>query len=79
MLIVKFDTDNAAFDGDNLAPECARILRQIADRIEQGNVGNFRTILDCNGNDVGRWKLETTDDDGHHPVHYASDDSLSRR
>lgn len=84
---MKFDTDNAAFTDsyeheDNVlacATECARILRKIAEQLEQGNVGNFRTIFDANGNDVGRWKLEMTEDNGHKIVHYRGDDNLNRK
>jgi hypothetical protein len=56
---VKFDTDNAAFEGLLLRQECARILRDIAVKVEDGEGGQFwETILDFNGNDVGRWKLQ---------------------
>lgn len=56
---VQMTTDNEAFDG-NMAPETARILREIAGRIERDGVdeeqgGTFTTIHDANGNDVGRW------------------------
>lgn len=59
MLIIKVDTGNSAFDGDGLQDETARILRDIADKIEtEGAVQyTYRTIFDLNGNDVGRWKL----------------------
>lgn len=50
-------TDNAAFDDGNKPAEVVRILRDIADRIEAGaEVPYFyQTILDINGNDVGRY------------------------
>jgi hypothetical protein len=53
MLIVKIDTDNDAFhDG-----EASRILRSIAEKVENGEAtGKYQTVLDINGNDVGRWK-----------------------
>lgn len=41
------------------APEIARILRAVADRIEErGAPWAFATILDVNGNDVGRYALK---------------------
>lgn len=52
---VAINTESAAFE-DDPAPELARILRHIAQRIEDGETGDmFQTILDENGNDVGRW------------------------
>jgi hypothetical protein len=54
-------TDNAAFDPDP-APELARILRAAAERIESGEyIGHYLTILDVNGNDVGRFALKNED------------------
>lgn len=63
---VKIDCGNAAFcdeagnvTNDSAAPELARILREIADRIEAGtDYGWFKTIHDVNGNDVGRYALK---------------------
>lgn len=53
---VKFDTDNAAFEDEQGETEIARILRDIADRVESGEYcGKFQTIRDLNGNDVGRF------------------------
>ena len=47
-------TDNAAFEPDP-AVETARILREVADRVEKGDIlSHYRTLLDINGNDVGR-------------------------
>lgn len=57
-------TDNAAFDDQ--ATELARILRLVADKIEQGeDYSMFRTIFDVNGNDVGRWALRRGDYDSY--------------
>lgn len=51
-------TDSAAFD-DAPASELAQILRNIADKLEnEGPSGFFETILDANGNDVGRWTVK---------------------
>jgi hypothetical protein len=49
-------TDNAAFEDPGELP---RILRKIASDIEDGrDIGHFQTILDANGNDVGRYALK---------------------
>ena len=60
MLEIKIRTENAAFDdGANGANECARILRKIAAHIEAGDyTSKAQTILDANGNDVGRFKFQ---------------------
>lgn len=50
-LTVSIASDNAAFDPDPGA-ELARILRNLADRIETGTPGRF-TLHDVNGNRVG--------------------------
>lgn len=56
MLVLKFKTDNEAFEGTNLFDESARILKKIAHDIEQGNdTGNCR---DINGNKIGEWSLK---------------------
>jgi hypothetical protein len=55
-LNVAVTCENAAFENDP-GPECARILRKIADQIEAGH--DAKTIFDANGNDVGRWRLTT--------------------
>jgi hypothetical protein len=55
---LKVDTESAAFD-DNPTPELVRILRSIADAIEKGREYDmYQTILDVNGNDVGRYALK---------------------
>ena len=53
---VQFSMDNAAFDGQP-SEEVARILRQIAQRIEdEGDVPEFFTnCRDSNGNTVGTY------------------------
>jgi hypothetical protein len=57
MLTLKVATDNAAFEADLLTEECARILRAVAERIE--DCGGLATgnIQDANGNHVGTWTL----------------------
>lgn len=48
-------TGNAAFD-ENKSEEVARILREVADKIEANGVQrHFQSIRDINGNDVGRF------------------------
>ena len=50
---LNIDCENLAFE-DDVAPELARLLREIADRIESGSMaGNIR---DINGNRVGSFK-----------------------
>ena len=59
--MLNLTTENEAFQPDP-APEIARILRGIADRIEAGGEYEFfQTILDLNGNDVGRYALKPLD------------------
>jgi hypothetical protein len=51
-------TENAAFDEDALAPEVARILREIAARLDGWDgYDKYQTVFDSNGNDVGRFRL----------------------
>lgn len=53
---VKFDCDNAAFD-EHPETETARILHEIAEKIENGIFnGNVR---DLNGNTIGTFALTT--------------------
>ena len=64
--IVKINCGNAAFADeagnvipDTAAPELARILRHIADRVEASTDFDwFKSIYDVNGNDVGRYALK---------------------
>ena len=55
MFTCEMKTDNAAFGEDRLdeGAEIARILREIADRVEQGD--NHGICMDINGNKVGSW------------------------
>jgi len=57
-LTIKINCDNAAFD-DNEAGEIARILRDLANRIDgYGAVGGMDRILhDINGNRCGTAKM----------------------
>jgi hypothetical protein len=55
------NTDNEAFQ-DDPSTELVRILRDVASRIECGDMYDmFRTILDVNGNDVGGFALKPDD------------------
>jgi hypothetical protein len=54
MFTLEFRTDNAAFD-NSMAHEAARILRDIAYRLECGAVEGF--ARDGNGNKVGERAL----------------------
>ena len=53
---LEFDTGNAAFEDDNLRPEIARILGEIAEHVEGGYVEGV--IRDINGNKVGNWSMD---------------------
>ena len=56
---IKFDTDNAAFDdegGGDMRAECSRIIRELAERIENGSEERG-ALYDINGNRVGEWSL----------------------
>jgi hypothetical protein len=54
---LKIETDNYAFD-DDPRPEVARILREVADRVEHGIIATgYRNVRDINGNVVGRFRL----------------------
>ena len=65
MFTLKIETDNAAFTdvtddgfgGPDL--EIARILRDVADKLENAEfyAGQSKTLRDINGNDVGRAKV----------------------
>lgn len=53
---ITFDMGNAAFDDGNAPAECARILRDIAAKVERGQEDG--TVRDVNGNNVGAWSAE---------------------
>lgn len=58
MFKVRIETKNAAFDSDDEGGEAkrvevARILRELADRFEQGSEASI-PLFDANGNKVGR-------------------------
>ena len=54
--VLTINTDNAAFEGGNLAIEIARILRKLADTVERellASEGFSVALRDVNGNKVG--------------------------
>ena len=60
---LEINTENAAFEGDNLRIELVRILRAVARRIETD--GDDRgNISDSNGNHVGSFLRGFTTQDG---------------
>ena len=54
MFELQFETDNAAFE-EALTDETARILKDIAAKLEGGREGGF--VMDANGNNAGEWEL----------------------
>lgn len=51
--------DNAAFE-DGMASELARILRDVAKRLERGeDCGSWTNVRDSNGNTVGAFALKS--------------------
>jgi len=55
---INIECDNAAFEDGDRNFEIARILREIANQIEAGDVGKARDIWDSNGNIVGQFELK---------------------
>lgn len=49
------NTDNAAFDWPARNREVARLLRKLADKLDEGETG-YGPIYDVNGNRVGSWE-----------------------
>lgn len=56
MFTLTIETDNAAFSDTLATDECARILREVADRMERGE--SRGRVRDHNGNTVGTFSLE---------------------
>ena len=59
-------TGNAAFDGDDYGPELARILRKIAQRLDDaGSIpdGIDGTVSDINGNRCGYYSADAHDEE----------------
>lgn len=56
MFEVKIRTGNSAFKGPEGKYELARILREIAEKLETGKTGDH--VMDVNGNKVGGWLIK---------------------
>ena len=64
--ILTIKTDNAAFHEDDgrdtsaaLGAECARILRELATRLDDlVSGGDEGALFDVNGNKVGTWRFQ---------------------
>ena len=57
MVKIEFDTENAAFGQGSRLSETARILRDIAEKIENGSSLGGGPVRDINGNTVGHWEM----------------------
>lgn len=57
MFTLEVSTDNDAFAG-GAGPEVARILRDLADKVEEHSAGGEGLLRDYNGARVGSWRLE---------------------
>lgn len=55
MFKLEIETGNAAFDDEGKAYEIARILRDLADKIENG--AEAGSVRDINGNKVGSYEV----------------------
>jgi hypothetical protein len=61
MFKLQIETGNAAF-ADDTGAELARILRELARRIEIGmHTSGGATVRDANGNKVGSWSYEESE------------------
>jgi len=57
VITIKIKTSNAAFEGENMGIEVARILRRLAVEFEIFDPENETKLLDINGNTVGSCKV----------------------
>lgn len=60
MLRIHFSMSNAAFE-ETGASECARILRDLAERIEESGGFEYLRICDANGNSIGELQMSEPD------------------
>ena len=66
---LKLKLDNSAFEGEDLGPELARVLRNLAERIEEQNRyyltgnGSRMSCRDVNGNHIGFLLIDADDSD----------------
>jgi hypothetical protein len=52
-------TGSAAFDGGACDHEIARLLRDVAKRLETTDHPNRGSLFDTNGNRGGKWQLQS--------------------
>jgi hypothetical protein len=68
MFKLSISTRNDAFsDGESefAGPELARILREVADRVQNGvPTGDSASVKDANGATVGEWSYDAETDEG---------------
>ena len=58
------DDETGAVTHESAAPELARILRDVAYRIESGDsFDTFRNCIDINGNVVGKFTMKIQEED----------------
>lgn len=57
---MEFNVDNAAFDEGGRVHETARILREVAGRLESGDLDGV--VRDGNGNRTGSYSLDEFDE-----------------
>lgn len=60
---IQIETDNAAFEDDNLCPEIGRILNHVAKKLSYYDEPDDMKLYDVNGNRVGWVKWEEEDED----------------
>jgi hypothetical protein len=58
MFTLTITTNNATFEGGARDHEIARLLRDVATRIETIDHPNRGSLFDTNGNRVGKWELQ---------------------
>ena len=56
-LCIEFETNNEAF-ADDLLGETSRILRLVADEVDEYGVYTSMVIKDINGNTIGQWSFQ---------------------
>ena len=59
---LKIDSENAALVGPTATMEIERILNKVRGQVATGHESGI--IMDVNGNRVGSWDLEVTEDEG---------------
>lgn len=60
---LEINTNNSAFDDEDMGLELGRILSEVAEKLDGGEfrVGADVPVYDVNGNSVGRWELTPND------------------